>query len=54
MLWQPKNAVFLPKTFEEWKENINYMKAMIREVLETYNLIQYAKEDVTLFERFYC
>lgn len=54
MLWQPKNAVFLPKTFEEWKENINYMKAMIREVLEMYDLMQYAKEDVTLFERIYC
>lgn len=54
MLWQPKNAVFLPKTLKEWKENIQYMKAMIREVLETYDLIQYTKEDVILFERIYC
>lgn len=52
MLWQPKNAVFLPNSLEEWKENIKYMKAMIREVLETYDLMQYAKEDVKLFDDF--
>ena len=52
MLWQPKAAVFLPNSLEEWKENIKYMKAMIREVLETYNLLQYTKEDVQLFDGF--
>ena len=52
MLWQPKAAVFLPNSLEEWKENIKYMKAMIREVLEDYNLLQYTKEDVKLFDGF--
>lgn len=50
--WKEASSVFLPSSYEEWKEKIQYMKAIIRSIFEKHDLYQYVEEDFEIFPGF--
>ena len=46
--WKPEAKVFLPSSYEDWKERIQYIKDVIRQIFIKYELIFDVEEDVIL------
>ena len=46
--WKPEDKVFLPSSYEEWKERIQYIKDVIRQIFIEYELIFDVEEDIVL------
>ena len=46
--WKPESKVFLPSSYEDWKERIQYIKDVIRQIFIKYELIFDVEEDVIL------
>jgi hypothetical protein len=43
--WKSEDKIFLPNSYEEWKERINYIKGVIRKIFIDYNLILEVEEN---------
>lgn len=57
MEWKSEDKIFLPLTYKDWKERIQYIKGVIRNIFVEYNLINDVEENIelsdTLFVDFY-
>ena len=57
MEWKSEDKIFLPLTYEDWKERIQYIKGVIRNIFVEYNVINDVEENIelsdTLFVDFY-
>ena len=46
--WKAENKIFLPESYEEWKDRITYIKDVIRQIFIEYELIFDVEEDIVL------
>jgi hypothetical protein len=47
-MWKVEDKIFLPNSKTEWLERIRYIKSVIKDIFNEFNLIEYVKEDIKL------